>query len=142
MAQTTKKYTPKKDEGLWFCTRMETDAQYPGGADALKKFIENQIVIPDSFTDTMTTTFDKACVIQYKIEKDGSASGFAIVQSAQPAIDTICLRALQKMQSWTPASQNGRTVTAYKKQSIRIFIEAEEIDTKKTDCGDNSNYYL
>jgi periplasmic protein TonB len=85
---------------------MERSAEFPGGADALQKFLAKNLRTPED----LDAGEKKVVRIRFKVDKDGSVNSFEIVTSGGEEFDEEVLRVAKKMPRWTPAFQNGINV--------------------------------
>jgi periplasmic protein TonB len=86
---------------------QEQDPQFPGGADAFKKFMAKYLATPESLEAGQTKTVK----IKFKVDKDGSVNSFEIVLSGGNEFDNEVVRVCKKMPRWIPAIQNGINVS-------------------------------
>ena len=84
----------------------EKDPQFPGGPEALKKFLANNLETPGELQDGEK----KTVLIRFKVDKDGAVTTFEIVTSGGNEFDREVVRVCKKMPHWTPALQNGINV--------------------------------
>lgn len=85
---------------------QERNAEFPGGADALRKYLADNLRTPEDLADGEK----KEVKIRFSVDADGGVSGFEIVASGGAAFDKEVLRVCRKMPRWTPALQNGINV--------------------------------
>lgn len=85
---------------------QERDPEFPGGADALKKFLARYLTTPEQ----LEAGERKVVKIKFKVDKDGSVNTFEIVTSGGDDFDGEVLRVVKKMPRWVPAIQNGVNV--------------------------------
>lgn len=85
---------------------QEKDPEFPGGPDALKRFLANNLQTPGELEDGEK----KVVKIRFKVDKDGSVNTFEIVTSGGNEYDREVVRVCKKMPRWTPALQNGVNV--------------------------------
>ena len=105
-------------------TKVEIEAEYPGGTGAWKKFLERNLngqVATDNSAPTGTYTV----VVRFIVAKDGSVSDITPETSVGYGMENEAVRAIKKAPRWTPAQQNGNVVKAYRRQPI-TFKVAEE----------------
>ena len=84
---------------------VEQMPSFPGGNEALMKFIKDNITYPDP----------EACVqgrvvVKFIVERDGSISHAQVTRSIDPLFDKEALRVVNNMPKWIPGKQNGKTV--------------------------------
>jgi periplasmic protein TonB len=86
---------------------QEKAPEFPGGADAFKKFMAKYLTTPDALEAGQTKTVK----IKFKVDKDGSVNSFEIVLSGGNEFDNEVVRVCKKMPRWIPAIQNGVNVS-------------------------------
>ena len=102
-------------------TPMEIAASFPGGQEAWLNFLRRYLQTPD-----LLEAGEKVIVrVRFWIEKDGSLSGFEIVQSGGSLFDKEVLRVMRKMPRWQPAVQNNNKVAVAYTQPV-IFVGVKE----------------
>ena len=84
----------------------ERDPEFPGGAEAFKRFLNKNLNSPDE----LIAGERKVVLIKFKVDKDGTVTGFEIVTSGGNDFDREVVRVCKKMPRWKPAIQNGINV--------------------------------
>jgi len=84
----------------------EREPEFPGGPEALKRFLAKNLATPSDLEDGEKKTVH----IRFKVDKDGSVNTFEIVTSGGNAFDNEVVRVCKKMPRWIPALQNGINV--------------------------------
>jgi protein TonB len=84
----------------------ERDPEFPGGQEALKRFLSNNLTTPEPLESGEM----KIVKVRFKIDKDGSVSNLEIINSGGNEFDREVLRVCKKMPRWKPAIQNGINV--------------------------------
>jgi periplasmic protein TonB len=101
-------------------TKVEIEADFPGGASAWKKFLEKKL---SSFqNDAPPGTYQ--VIIKFIVSKDGSISDVQAETNHGSGMEEIAKKAIESGPKWTPAQQNGNVVKAYRRQPI-TFVVAE-----------------
>jgi periplasmic protein TonB len=85
---------------------QERDPEFPGGHEALKKFLGKYLSTPSA----LEAGEKKVVRIRFKVDKDGSVNSFEVVASAGGDYDNEVVRVCKKMPKWIPAIQNGVNV--------------------------------
>ena len=104
-------------------TRIEIEAEYPGGVAAWKKFLEKNL-------DPGVTAKNNAPVGKYSpiavfiVDKDGSLSEVKALTKFGYGIEDEMLRVITKSGKWSPASQDGKPVRAYRKQPLTFLVSS------------------
>lgn len=79
---------------------------FPGGQDALRQFLGRNLKTPADLENGEK----KIVQIRFKVDKDGSVTGFEILTSGGSEFDKEVIRVCKKMPRWVPALQNGINV--------------------------------
>ncbi|MBI3137397.1 MAG: TonB family protein [Sphingobacteriales bacterium] len=87
-------------------TAQERSPEFPGGAEALRKFLARNLVSPGE----LEAGEMKTVRVRFKVDKDGEVNGFEIISSAGEDFDDEVVRVFRKMPRWIPALQNGINV--------------------------------
>jgi protein TonB len=85
---------------------QERSPEFPGGAEALKKFLSRNLLSPENLEKGEMKTVR----IRFRVDKDGGVNGFDIMTSAGEDFDDEVVRVCRKMPRWIPALQNGVNV--------------------------------
>ena len=110
---------PVADEGPLHTA--EFMPEFPGGIDALRKFLLKHIRQPDDLQ-----AGEKIIVLaSFVVGKDGSIQDVKIVGSGRTDLDREVLRVIGKMPVWKPGKQNGYAVSVYFNLPV-TFIGADE----------------
>ncbi|MEO6639098.1 MAG: energy transducer TonB, partial [Ginsengibacter sp.] len=106
----------KEDEDKVF-TKVEIEAQFPGGAGAWTKYVTRAI---SSNIDEFTEGDYGTCVVKFIVSKDGSISNVEATTMKGTKLAEIATNSIRKGPKWTPAQQNGRMVNAYRLQPVTL----------------------
>jgi periplasmic protein TonB len=87
-------------------TPLERNAEYPGGAGALMRFLSNNLATPDELDQGEK----KMVRVRFNVDKDGNISDLRIEMSGGDKYDREVIRVCKKMPRWKPAIQNGSNV--------------------------------
>jgi protein TonB len=85
---------------------QEREPEFPGGAEALKKFLAKYLSTPEE----LQAGEKKVVRVKFKVDRDGLVTSFEIVTSGGGEFDREVVRVCKKMPKWTPAIQNGINV--------------------------------
>jgi periplasmic protein TonB len=98
-------------------TKVEIDAQFPGGPGAWQKYVTRAIQAEiDEFTESDYGT----CIVKFIVSKDGTISNVEATTLKGTKLAEIATNAIRKGPKWTPAQQNGRSVNAYRLQPVTL----------------------
>ncbi len=113
---------PKEDDENKVFTKVEVDATYIGGESAWRRYLSNNLdagvpgengAAPGTYT----------VIVRFIVSKDGSVSDVQAETNHGSGMEQESVRAIKKSGKWTPAIQNGRNVTAYKRQPITWVVQ-------------------
>ncbi len=107
----------KKEDPDKVFTKVEIEAQFPGGAAAWTRYVTRAIQSQiDEFTDADYGT----CVVRFIVDKTGTVSDVQATTMKGTKLAEIAVNAIRKGPKWTPAQQNGRFVNAYRLQPVTL----------------------
>jgi len=112
---------PKDDDENKVFTKVEVDATYAGGESAWRRYLQNNLesgVPGENGAPSGTYTV----IVRFIVARDGSVSDVVAETSHGFGMEQESVRAIKKSGKWTPAIQNGRNVTAYKRQPITWVV--------------------
>lgn len=80
---------------------------YPGGQDAMNKFIASSLRKTDGMSGKGVVT------LRFVVIKTGEISNIKVMKSAGSECDAEATRVVQSMPKWEPAKQNNEAVDSY-----------------------------
>ena len=86
----------------------EVNPSYPGGLDALTKFLQRHLQDPGLQTGEVVSV-----MVRFVVGIDGLMKGFEVVKSGTAPYDNEVVRVLKKMPAWIPGKSNGKNVSVY-----------------------------
>lgn len=86
---------------------VEKEAQYPGGPEAMLKYLRQNVEYPPIAQDN---GIQGRVYIEFVVEKDGTPTQFKILKGVDPALDKEALRVAKTMKKWIPGEQQGKKV--------------------------------
>jgi GldM C-terminal domain len=112
-------------------TKVDVEAAFPGGNDAWRNYLVRNLKaeVP---VDNGAPAGKFTVIVKFIISKDGSVSDVAPETNLGYGMEAEVVRIIKKSGSWIPASQNNRTVNAYRRQPVTFLVEDDdyEISTK------------
>ncbi len=87
---------------------VEQPPSFPGGQDALMKYISTNLKYPASAAEKR---IEGRVIAQFVINSDGSASNVRILKGLDPDLDAEALRVINAMPIWKPGMQEGKAVS-------------------------------
>ena len=86
---------------------VEEMPQFPGGNEAMIKFIAENLIYPK-------TAMDKGeqgrVILSFVIDKRGKVDDVKLIRSVSPELDAEAIRVIQAMPDWIPGKQKGKAV--------------------------------
>ncbi len=96
-----------KEEEMQVFTVVEEPPTFPGGEEALLKYIGSNVKYPEIAKENNITG---KVYVQFVIEANGKVSNVKIVRGVDPALDKEAVRVIQSLPQWAPGKQAGRSV--------------------------------
>lgn len=113
----------KKESGRsGILSKAEVSPSFPGGEDAFRKFVRDNIQTDNIKPDSSATEGDYTVIVKFIVSIDGNIADLYCVNDPGYGLCQEAIRVIKKSGKWTPGLQNGRKVNAYHLQSIRITI--------------------
>lgn len=88
-------------------TQVEEQAQFPGGSEALSRFLAQNLRYPAA---AQRASVQGIVLVQFIVEQDGRISSPSILKGIWFGCDQEALRVVGLMPRWEPGKQSGRTV--------------------------------
>jgi len=107
--------------------KVDVEATFSGGESAWRKYLERNLD-PNVPVENGAPIGIYTVVVQFIVDKTGTISDIKALTNFGYGMEQEVVRIIQKGPSWTPASQNNRTVKAYRKQPVTFVIEDDEVD--------------
>ncbi|MEJ7611105.1 MAG: energy transducer TonB [Ferruginibacter sp.] len=115
---------PKAVEEDKIFTKVEIEAEYPGGQGAwgnyLRKNLNGQVA-----TDNSAPSGTYTVIVRFIVAKDGSISDVTPETSVGFGMEQEAVKVIKKGPKWKPAQQNGNIVKAYRRQPISFVVTEE-----------------
>lgn len=89
----------QEDEILDWC---ETDPRFPGGSDALLKYVQQNLEYPRA-----SPHFQGRVYVEFVVEKSGKVSGERMLKGMGSEYDQQVLEMIRKMPEWFPGMKVG-----------------------------------
>src|SRR5579862_8551839 len=99
----------------------EVMPEYPGGIEALKRYLLKNLRMPDANAEPGTIV---KVIARFVVGADGKVNNIEIIQAADNIYNEEVKRVISKMPNWKPGSQNHRNVAVYFSLPVN-FVSAE-----------------
>ena len=100
-------------------TTLGFDPEYPGGEEAMFKFISENLVYPEFAKEE---GLSGTCYVRFKINASGMISNATILKSAHPSMDYEAIKVVENMPDWNPAIIDGKPVSSYNNIPFRFTL--------------------
>lgn len=87
---------------------IETMPAFPGGMEALNKYLSEKIVYPD---DAKSAGIEGKVYISFIVTTEGVLSDVKVAKKVNPSLDAEALRVVKAMPKWVPGSHEGKPVS-------------------------------
>jgi len=101
-------------------TKVENPAEFPGGQDAWKRYLERSLQYPDAAQESGTQGVVR---VQFIVDKEGNISEVQALNNPGDGLAEEAVRIIKKGPKWKPAEQNGRKVIYRHIQAITFKLE-------------------
>ena len=101
-------------------TAFDTCPEFPGGMEALYKFISQKIIYP---ADAVEEGIEGRVMVQFVVDEEGDVKDAVVKQSVSPSIDKEALRVVKLMPKWKPGTVDGKPVDAYFRLPISFKLQ-------------------
>ena len=98
----------------------EVMPSFPGGIDALRRFLEKNLNNPKDIEDGNAVSVKVEFVVGY----DGKLQRFHVIEDGGDAFNNEVIRVLKKMPEWIPGKTSGENVSVYYTIPVK-FVPAE-----------------
>ncbi|MBI5540356.1 MAG: energy transducer TonB [Bacteroidia bacterium] len=121
---TEEPYVEKKnaaidDEKSFEYSWIEEKPEFPGGEEALLKWIADNTKFPESAKEIGVS--GKVCV-NFIINKEGKVVNVELLNSVDEYLDKEALRVISSMPDWKPGRNNGRAVNVSYRVPIKFTL--------------------
>jgi len=86
---------------------VEVAPQFPGGADALRLYISNNLKYP---VDAINRKVQGTVMLNFVVEKDGSIRRIIITKAVDPVLDFEAVRIISAMPHWQAGKMHGKPI--------------------------------
>ncbi|MCR5445055.1 MAG: energy transducer TonB [Bacteroidales bacterium] len=97
----------EEEEEQQIFTVVENDPEFPGGMEALYKYLRDNIKYPQLARDNNITG---KVYVTFVVERDGSIANPRILKDIGGGCGAEAIRVVKSMPKWTPGKQRGKAV--------------------------------
>ena len=122
---TEKPITETVEERVF--VEYEENAQFPGGDEAMYKWIADNIKYPE---ECKAKGIQGRVTIQFVVNKDGSISEIKTLRSPNPLLSDEAIRVVSAMPKWKPATQMDKPVRCNYRLPIMFRLPPAQTEQK------------
>lgn len=100
-------FSQEKDKPFECILTISQPAQFPGGNEAMQKFLHEFICYPQQ---GVKDSIQGKVVVEFMVDTSGNVLNPKIKRSLRKDFDEICLGVFEFMPKWIPAMDNGKKV--------------------------------
>ena len=115
---------PKADDEDKVFTKVENEAQFPGGQAAWIRYLQKNLNA-NAPVDNGAPGGTYQVIVKFIVSKDGSISDVQAETKHGFGMEDEAVKIIKRGPKWTPALQNGRNVNAYRRQPITFIVEEQ-----------------
>lgn len=105
-------------------TKVEKEAEYPGGREAWIKFIKKNLN-PNTPVDHNAPVGEYPVIAKFVVSKDGTISDIECETNFGHGMEAEVIRILKLSGTWIPAEQDGKTLNAYRRQPVTFVVDQD-----------------
>lgn len=110
----------EEDEEKVIHIRVEKMPEFPGGQEALNRYLVRNIKYP---LLAQENGIQGRVVCQFVVNSDGSIVDISVVRGVEESLDKEAIRVIKSMPKWTPGRQGGKNVRVKYTLPIRFKLE-------------------
>lgn len=107
---------------------VEEQPEYPGGQEAMMKFLSESIVYPD---EAKAKGIQGRVICNFVVMKDGSIDDVNVVRGVDPLLDAEAVRVLKSMPAWKPGKQRGQAVNVRYTLPLEFRLDNKPLSEEK-----------
>lgn len=88
-------------------TVVEEPTEFPGGMQALMKYLSSNIRYPEIAAEN---GIQGRVIVSFVVERNGKPSQVTVARGVDPALDKEAVRVVENMPAWKPGKQRGKPV--------------------------------
>lgn len=106
--------------GIAFGASAADVPTFPGGEEALEKFISANLSYPEN---SKSMGVEGVVNVQFVVNADGSIGSIKIVRMVDPDLEQEAIRIVKKMPAWIPADKDGQPVASTATVEVPFVLE-------------------
>lgn len=106
--------------GIAMSVKAAEEPAYPGGKEAMDKFIAATLKYPAPAKDNGV---EGVVNVQFTVNADGTIGAIKILRMVDPDLEQEAIRIVKKMPAWIPADKDGVAVESTATVAIPFVLE-------------------
>jgi TonB family protein len=98
---------------------VESNPSYPGGTDALLKFLKENLKYPET---ALQNRVEGTVVVQYTIDAKGFIKQAKVMRGISPELDQEALRVTNLITGWKPGMQNNKPIARVVTMPVQFIL--------------------
>lgn len=98
---------------------VEEDPVFPGGPEALLKYIAENTVYP---AEAVENNISGKVIVKFAVWSDGSVKRIEVIRKVDPMLDAEAMRVVSTIPAWKPGKQNGKPVPVWYSVPVNFKI--------------------
>ena len=103
----------------------DTEPQFPGGPDAMAKFIQSNVSYPE---EARENDEQGIVYVQFVVNLDGSICDVVVLKGVSASLDAEAIRLIKTMPNWIPGEQKGKPVRVRYVILINFMIQNGKVN--------------
>jgi protein TonB len=99
---------------------VEVMPEFPGGQEAMLKFLSSNIVYP---TEMVDAGVQGKVYVEFIVRQDGSITDARVLRGVAGPLDKEAIRVVKTMPKWMPGRQNGKPVDCRYRLPIAFHLD-------------------
>jgi TonB family protein len=120
-------YDNELDKTAFLSDKIDKQPEYPGGMEALYKFIGRELKYPP---EEQQNGVQGRVTLQFVIDADGSVKNVKTLRGVTSALDAEAVRVIKLLPKWTPGESQGKPVAVKYVMPIVFSINEKEPEQK------------
>lgn len=121
--QAVEKVSKQNPQEETVFTVVEVMPKYPGGQDAMIKYLSENIKYPEN---ARKNGIQGRVFVTYVVEKNGDISDVRILRGVNEELDAEALRVVSSMPAWSPGKQRGEAVRVQFNLPINFKLDGKD----------------
>lgn len=106
----------------------DKEAEFPGGPEAMKQFLANNLVYPE---EALINGDQGKVFIEFIVNTDGSVSDITMLRGVSREIDKESMRVIALMPAWISAELDSEKVRAKCRVPINFYLQNSNRKSRK-----------